>query len=71
MEMVTYYISTNEFNESNAFLNTFTEDKAYATEIFDTATIFHELDKNNNERIEPKEIDNTLDEEIDLPISVS
>ena len=65
------YISTNEFNESNAFLNTFTEDQAYATEIFDTPTIFNELDKNNNGRIEPKEIDNTLGDDIDLPISIS
>ena len=67
MEMVT----ANEFNESNAFLNTFIEDKAFATELFDTATIFHELDKNNNGRIEPKEIDNTLGDDIDLSISIS
>ena len=65
------YISTNEFDESKSFLKIFTEDKAYAAEIFDTATIFHELDTNKNGWIEPKEIDNTLDDEIDQSISTS
>ena len=43
----------------------FTEGKVYAAEIFDTATIFNELDTNKNGWIEPKEIDNTLDDDID------
>ena len=65
------YISIDEFDESKAFLKAFRDDKKYGEEIFETESLFNELDMNNNGRIEPKEIDNTLDDVIDLSISMS
>ena len=50
-------------------MKTFRQGRRYAKEIFDTAIIFKELDKDNNGRIEPKEIDNTLEDDLDLSIS--
>ena len=55
------HISFNEMDESKKILETIMKEKNQAKEILDVATIFQELDLNNNGIIEPKEVDNSLD----------
>ena len=68
------YISKEEMEKSKDFLNTLTKQdnqRERSSKQISPSTMFLQLDANNNGKIEPKEIDKSLDDGIEISISVS